>query len=248
MGFLSTLIPGLREIRAPLIAGYLWLLFAWLLTAPRAPHVGATQPYDRLADLAGSVGPAGLAIAASIAAYLVGTLITDTFHWALDEFGDEFGSGGSFYDADYQKLSQLLHTQDGWVPVSFIRILTSPTMQHLGTALEDWDQVRSIERMCDLELSPGRRALDDAVEAIKRSHTGSAEPNFSTGAKRRPAAACRSERTRGIPIRGKQTTGVPHPDLLHHGRSPERIVDTKHPLQRVGAGYRAKDRTSSSRG
>ncbi|HEX6752030.1 MAG TPA: hypothetical protein VF093_00390 [Solirubrobacterales bacterium] len=124
------------------------------------------------------MGTVGLAVVASIAAYLVGTLITDFFFWALREFGDEFGSSSSFYDDDYGKLARLLHAQEGWVPVSFIRILTSQAMQHLDTTLQDWDQVRSIERMCAQELSPGRRALDDAVEATKRSHAEDSEPTF----------------------------------------------------------------------
>jgi hypothetical protein len=56
------------------IAGYLWIVFAWLLVDPdldRKPHEALA---GALFDLADHVGPIGVAIAASTAAYLVGSV------------------------------------------------------------------------------------------------------------------------------------------------------------------------------
>ena len=34
---LANLLPGLRDLRAPLAAGYLWLAAGWLYLAPQLP-------------------------------------------------------------------------------------------------------------------------------------------------------------------------------------------------------------------
>jgi len=69
------LLPGLRALRAPLIAGYLWLLGLWLLIAPRlhpAEHPDSVVgQLDRLGHAAGRVP---VTIAVSVAAYLVGVV------------------------------------------------------------------------------------------------------------------------------------------------------------------------------
>jgi hypothetical protein len=69
---LSSILPGVRQLRAPLAAGYLWLLFAYLLT-----HLGSGTPHSEFAEdltrLAHAMSPAGLAVAVSFAAYLLGS-------------------------------------------------------------------------------------------------------------------------------------------------------------------------------
>jgi hypothetical protein len=68
---LSSILPGVRQLRAPLAAGYLWILFVFLVA-----HLGSHRPHTDLADdltrLAGAVSPAGLAVGVSFAAYLLG--------------------------------------------------------------------------------------------------------------------------------------------------------------------------------
>jgi len=72
---LDMLLPGLRALRAPLIAGYLWLLGLWLLIAPHlhpAEHPDSVVgQLDRLGHAAGRVP---VAIAVSVAAYLLGVV------------------------------------------------------------------------------------------------------------------------------------------------------------------------------
>jgi hypothetical protein len=72
---LATLLPGLRAVRAPLAAGYLWLLGLWLIVAPHLHPAddpdGVVAEIDRLGHAGGR---AAVAIAVSIAAYLVGVV------------------------------------------------------------------------------------------------------------------------------------------------------------------------------
>jgi hypothetical protein len=75
MSLFSSLIPGVREIRAPLIAGYLWLICAWLLLEPYAPSPDDNRVYGRFAEIAEAVGPVGRALAVSVVAYLIGSLV-----------------------------------------------------------------------------------------------------------------------------------------------------------------------------
>jgi hypothetical protein len=82
---LVNLLPGLREIRGPIAAGYLWLLAAWLIAGPHVPDehhaTGAFHTLDRLSDAA---TPFGLAIAITFAAYLIGSVSTAWLSPLLD--------------------------------------------------------------------------------------------------------------------------------------------------------------------
>jgi hypothetical protein len=72
---LANLMPGVRELRAPLAAGYLWLLAAWLVLAERIPpEEEATGLLKSLYDLGDVATAIGFAIALSFAAYLVGII------------------------------------------------------------------------------------------------------------------------------------------------------------------------------
>lgn len=74
MQILANALPGFRDLRAPVIAGYMWLLFAWLWIQPdpdRRPHnpIGAA-----LYDLAQDVNQIWVGLAVGVAAYLVGSV------------------------------------------------------------------------------------------------------------------------------------------------------------------------------
>jgi hypothetical protein len=73
---LTSLLPGLRDLRAPLAAGYLWLLFAWLLLHDRIEEWRADDE-GIAADLLSTVdglGPGGRVVAVSFLAYVIGSL------------------------------------------------------------------------------------------------------------------------------------------------------------------------------
>lgn len=73
---LLTMIPGLRDVRTHLVAGYAWLLVIWIDVAPDDLSV---RPTDRklasVYDLVEAIGPAGAAVATGVVAYLLGAVI-----------------------------------------------------------------------------------------------------------------------------------------------------------------------------
>jgi hypothetical protein len=71
---LAGLLPGVRELRAPLAAGYLWLLLGWLIleaTLVSADAKGTFEPFTKLAPVAKGFG---ITVVVSFAAYLLGSL------------------------------------------------------------------------------------------------------------------------------------------------------------------------------
>ena len=81
---LTSLLPGLRELRAPLAAGYIWLLAWWLAFEPRlADRAEATDLLQSLYRLDDALSGFGLAAVASFVAYLAGSLSMTLFSGAL---------------------------------------------------------------------------------------------------------------------------------------------------------------------
>ncbi len=81
---LTTLLPGLRELRAPLAAGYIWLLAWWLAFEPRlAARAEATDVLSSLYRLDDALSGFGLAAVASFVAYLAGSLSMTLFSRGL---------------------------------------------------------------------------------------------------------------------------------------------------------------------
>jgi hypothetical protein len=80
MNLLSVVVPAVREMRGPLISGYVYLLSLWIAFGERVPARTELEPGsvgDLLARAADLVGSPGVVAAASIAAYLVGSLVHD---------------------------------------------------------------------------------------------------------------------------------------------------------------------------
>ena len=76
---LLNLLPGLRELRAPLVSGYLWLISAWLflgrmnwLPTERPPGNGEVA---RLWDLGGTLGKTVVLAVVTFIAYLIGSFL-----------------------------------------------------------------------------------------------------------------------------------------------------------------------------
>ncbi|MGD9998209.1 MAG: hypothetical protein AB7L17_07205 [Ilumatobacteraceae bacterium] len=75
---LANFLPGLREVRTPLTVGYVWLIGLWIVAGDRLP---ASRPagdglVPRTFDLFDFTGTATLVALASLAAYLIGVLLT----------------------------------------------------------------------------------------------------------------------------------------------------------------------------
>jgi hypothetical protein len=75
VGFLASLLPGIRHLRAPLATGYLWLATTWVLFAGTYDDERSRGPaVTALLDLRDEAGTAGLAVAVSFVAYVLGAL------------------------------------------------------------------------------------------------------------------------------------------------------------------------------
>ncbi len=111
---LTSLLPGLRDIRAPLAAGYLWLLAIWLLLAEHVPErseaTGHVLSLYRLDDVFTAVG---LGVALSFVAYVLGVLSQGTVGGWLSRSG-----GGLWVYWGWRKRDQLtdqLGSMGHWV-------------------------------------------------------------------------------------------------------------------------------------
>ena len=75
---LSNILPGLRELRAPLAAGYLWLLALWLWLPWDLPAKDdLPDTLRRLYDLAPLVSAVGMSVVVSVAAFILGSIVLD---------------------------------------------------------------------------------------------------------------------------------------------------------------------------
>jgi hypothetical protein len=90
MQIITNSLPGIRDLRGPLVAGYLWLIFVWMLVQPDITRRPRSPVAGSLWDLGQQVGPIGVAIATGFGAYMLGALsqeITTTLgqasKWAL---------------------------------------------------------------------------------------------------------------------------------------------------------------------
>ena len=72
--FLANALPGFRDLRAPVVAGYLWLVFAWLTIEPDLGHRPANALAGSIYDLGNHVGPIGVGVGVSVAAYFLGSI------------------------------------------------------------------------------------------------------------------------------------------------------------------------------
>lgn len=95
---LSSLLPGLREVRAPLIGGYLWLCGLWLAVGPSLPaRSRASGLLGDVVELADRLPQWAVFGGISVVAYLIGTLVEDLVRavrqrqsatYAYEEFTD----------------------------------------------------------------------------------------------------------------------------------------------------------------
>jgi hypothetical protein len=73
---LANLLPGLRDVRAPLSAGCIWLLTLWLVLEDRVPtRQQARGVWASLYRLGTVIGPTGVLAAGAFLAYLIGAVL-----------------------------------------------------------------------------------------------------------------------------------------------------------------------------
>lgn len=74
---LSSVLPGLREVRAALVAGWLYLLLIWLWFADDVRALDDEGIFARIVEAATAAGTVAAVVVASIAAFLVGSLVNE---------------------------------------------------------------------------------------------------------------------------------------------------------------------------
>jgi hypothetical protein len=141
---LTTLLPGIRDLRAPLAAGYLWLVALGLILEPhipgRADATGLMASIYRLADGLSSIG---VGVAVTFAAYLIGSLSMAVGTTPLRRFiltklpPEHVGPWNSIPNASLQAL--LLAARDAR---ERLEALLAPSDTNLGAQLERWVQPR----------------------------------------------------------------------------------------------------------
>ncbi len=170
-------IPGLREIRGPLFAGYLWLLAIWLQLGDRLPSRQTDDAFERLWEAGEAIGPIGRAAALSVVAYLIGALVNGAirssigFLWGMVMM--------RVYRSRRGKLTRSDKPESSWLPVS--ELLKNPD--------EDWElhfaspsstvilvMVKSLERA---ELDDARARVEGAVNHAEAVSNGSARYKIS---------------------------------------------------------------------
>lgn len=73
---LANVLPGLRNVRAPLSAGCIWLLTLWMILEDRVPMPQqAHGVWASLYRLGGLIGPAGVLASVAFLAYLIGAML-----------------------------------------------------------------------------------------------------------------------------------------------------------------------------
>jgi hypothetical protein len=137
---LTSLLPGIRNLRAPLAAGYLWLLALGLLLEPHIPdRANATGLIASLYRLSGALRPAGLLAVATFAAYLIGSLsmaLLTTPLRALAPARIEPERAGTWNTLPRVSLTTLWQTtRDARVRLEDILVLSDT---NLGTELRRW--------------------------------------------------------------------------------------------------------------
>jgi hypothetical protein len=79
---LPGVVPGIREVRAPLASGAIWFVTAYLVVAAQSPALVASGPTSpALQSLAGFIGRPGTVGAAVLAAFVLGTVNNSLITW-----------------------------------------------------------------------------------------------------------------------------------------------------------------------
>ena len=108
MTFLSQILPAVRQVRAPVVGGYLWLLAGWLRWSESVPEPANAQEnryWHAMARLVDELGAVGAFAAVSVTAYLVGSLVAEGISLAIRQFGhldtDEMEQAREIWEAKY---------------------------------------------------------------------------------------------------------------------------------------------------
>lgn len=169
----SALIPGLREIRGPLLAGYLWMLAIWLSLGERLPDDQSDAVFERLWEAGGAIGPVGQAAAASVVAYLIGALVSGAFRGFL---GYLWAKTKLFALRDLSLSSAQGEVSGEWIPIQAILEVPSGNWEAFASSrLPKKGATRTMVDLNEAELSGALAGLKGAIKHAQAVSKGSAK-------------------------------------------------------------------------
>lgn len=129
MQILASALPGFRDLRAPLAAGYLWMLLLWIYLQPDLSIRPVNDIAGSIYDLGKSAGPIWIGLAVSVAAYLIGSvsqIMSPALGSSIKKTWDRF-----------EKLTNRIRSKKcfGWVPLMPVSKPTSPLYRYWEDAV-----------------------------------------------------------------------------------------------------------------
>jgi uncharacterized membrane protein len=148
---------------------------------PHAPSPDGNRVYGRIAELAAAAGPVGRAVAVSIVAYLLGSLVQASFRYGWSRVTRDLGP--IRLDEEQQELFDSLAAQKGPLGIQTILEIANPL--HDASIKRPFmkDLTIQVWEIADRELMESFRQLRFSVNAIQNREEGSANCFFGMHAR-----------------------------------------------------------------
>ncbi len=150
---LFSLLPGLRQLRAPLSAGFVWLVVGWLVFAGQIPLPGQEVGgiFRDIYNLSSAAGAASGAAAATFAAYILGILSVRVTKAALSLGGQlrHHSPPGSAHDFEGMSPSKAGHLalQDAVLQQLEKRLATDGDLKAKLTETADMCEISGLDNL-----------------------------------------------------------------------------------------------------
>lgn len=165
MQILASALPGFRDLRAPLTAGYLWLILLWLVIKPDLSTRPTNEIMGTTYDLAKAAGPIWVGIGVGVCAYLIGS-ISQSLSSALNTYlTNIWNRTYSYYDLREKRGKAL--------PKIFASYHSDPVTKYEARALElvgDKEILNDEGDLVDMEVQVQTRgflAREDVLQKIE---------------------------------------------------------------------------------
>jgi hypothetical protein len=164
MSIFAGLIPGIRDLRAPLAAGSIWLLALWLTIQPLLPAANeATGVLKSFLALDKIISSVGSGVLLGIAAYLVGSIseaAVEMARFPVRRLGFKFGLIRLLAPSDLRSTSLYIWLNSRLAPIA---ALEKPLRESISAypPIHDLHFVRTAVANAERRLAEGR-ARDEA--------------------------------------------------------------------------------------
>ncbi|HYV32055.1 MAG TPA: hypothetical protein VEO53_13245 [Candidatus Binatia bacterium] len=168
---LMNLLPGLRDLRAPLAAGYLWLTGLWVLLSDAVPSRStATGVLAHAYALTAAVGRGAVLVAVSFLAYLIGAVLSVDSDGAVVHFLAFIFSRQAYSKASARPMASLAELK------SYLASLAgqiSPTVRK-----DIIDYVERLKRNAVITSGGTPRPNNTEISVIQQWNAGLHQPIF----------------------------------------------------------------------